>query len=79
MSEHDRERLDRLELKLTDLMIKVDQNEAMLQELKGHVAQQNQLISRILNLLGLTLTELVAENTPQKPHALLLLMRRALN
>ena len=80
MSEHDKERLDRLELKLTELLIKVDQHEAMLEELKVHVGQQNQLIGRVLNLLGLTLSELVAENAAsQKPHSLLLLMRRALN
>lgn len=80
MSEPDKDRLDRLEMKLTDLMVKVDRHEEMLQQLTARVARQDQLLSRVLNLLGLTLGELEAEEgTPPKSHSLLLLMRRALN
>ena len=80
MSEHDKERLDRLEMKLTDLLIKVDRHEALLQELTARVTRQDQLLSRVLNLLGLTVAELEAEDTtPSKPYSLLMLMRRALN
>lgn len=78
MSEHDKERLDRLELKLTDMMIKVDQHEVMLQQLTERVSRQDQLLSRLLNMFGLTLGDADAD-TSAKPHALLLLMRRALN
>lgn len=80
MSEPDKDRLDRLEMKLTDLMVKVDRHEEMLQQLTARVARQDHLLSRVLNLLGLTLGELEAEEcTPPKFHSLLLLMRRALN
>lgn len=80
MSEHDKERLDRLEMKLTDLMVKVDRHEELLQELTARVSRQDQLLSRLLNLLGLLLPALEAEDgTSPKPHSLLLLMRRALN
>ena len=80
MSEHDKERLDRLEIRLTDLLIKVDRHEELLQQLTARVSRQDQLLSRVLNLLGLTVAELEAEDaTPPKRHSLLLLMRRALN
>ena len=78
MSEHDKERLDRLEMKLTDLLIKVDQHEVMLRQLTDRVSRQDQLLSRLLNMFGLTLGEADAD-TASKSHALLLLMRRALN
>lgn len=78
MSEHDKDRLDRLESKLTDLLVKVDQHEVMLQQLTERVSRQDQLLSRLLNMFGLTLGEAEADTSP-KPHSLLLLMRRALN
>lgn len=80
MSEHDKERLDRLEMRLTDLLVKVDHHEVLLQQLTARVTRQDQLLTRVLNLLGLTLTELEAEDAiPPKTHSLLLRMRRALN
>ena len=80
MSEHDKERLDRLEERLAELLMKVDQHEVLLEQLTTRVTRQDQILNRLLSLLGLTTAEMETENTGSpKPHALLLLMRRALN
>ena len=80
MSDFDKERLNRLEERLAEVLAKVDHHEVLLQQLTGRVARQDQLLSRLLNLLGLTPTEMEAETADSpKPHSLLLLMRRALN
>ena len=80
MSEHDKERLDRLEERLAELLMKVDQHEVLLEQLTTRVTRQDQILNRLLNLLGLTTTAMEAETSGSpKPHSLLLLMRRALN
>lgn len=80
MSEHDKERLDLLELRLADLLIRLDHSEVRLQQVADHVARQNDALNRVLNLLGLSLADLEAEATlAPKPHSLLLLMRQAVN
>lgn len=80
MSEHDKERLDRLEERLAELLMKVDQHEALLEQLTTRVTRQDQVLNRLLSLLGLTTTAMEAEGAESlKPHALLLLMRRTLN
>lgn len=80
MSDHDKERLDLLELRLADLLIRLDHSEARLQQVADHIACQNDALNRVLNLLGLSLADLEAEAThAPKPHSLLLLMRQAVN
>lgn len=76
----EKERIDRLEIQLAELLIKSDSAEARLDQLTARVAQQDVILNRVLSLFGLTLSDLEAENkteTGSKP--LLLAMRQSPN